>query len=184
MQPLLPQKEKLLFYKYLNNCKNYLEYGSGGSSYQAAIRPYIKNIVSVESDKIWYNKLKTIIINPNFKYNYIELNALPDTYGFPNNASIDMMKLYPSIIEKYKDINFDLILIDGRFRVACALICFKYIDNNCILIVDDITERHYYNEIYSYYDKIDGAGRMVVFKKKNIPEPSFILINKYINDPR
>jgi hypothetical protein len=184
MEPLLPQKEKRLFYKYLNNSKNYLEYGSGGSSFQASIRPHIMNIISVESDKTWFNKLKKIINNPRFLYNYIELNALPNTFGYPNNTNFNMNALYPSVIDKYKNIKFDLILIDGRFRVACALICFKYIDNNCILIVDDMTDRPYYNEIYNYYNKIDGAGRMVVFKKKDTLEPSSNLINKYINDPR
>jgi hypothetical protein len=186
MEPLLPIKEKQLFYKYLNNANNYLEYGSGGSTYQASIRPNIKMIVSVESDKLWYNKLKTIIKNK-FRYYYIELNAKPNTFGHPFNASFAMMEYYPSVIKKYKKYQFDLILIDGRFRVACALICYNYINNNSIVIVDDIKDRPYYNEIYNYYDKIEEAGRMVVFKKKMKPvhnSPSIELIKKYICDPR
>jgi hypothetical protein len=31
----------------------------------------------------------------------------------------------------------DLILIDGRFRVACALKCFSKIKNDCFIIFDD-----------------------------------------------
>ena len=54
-----------------------------------------------------------------FIYKYIELNAKPNNYGNPENVSFDIMKSYPSVIEEYKDIKFDLILIDGRFRVLC-----------------------------------------------------------------
>ncbi len=186
MEPLLPIKEKELFYKYLKNARNYLEYGSGGSTYQASIAPNIKNIVSVESDKLWYHKMNDLI-KDKLKYYYIELNARPNTYGFPINAEPIMMEKYSSIIKKYKKYQFDLILIDGRFRVACALICHSYINNNCKVIVDDIKDRPYYNEIYNYYDKIEEAGRMVVFIKKQNKlnnTPSNELIKKYIYDPR
>jgi hypothetical protein len=184
MEPMLPPLEKELYYKYLNKATNYLEYGSGGSTYNAVLKNNIKKIVSVESDKDWYNKMNNMINNNKLIYKYIELNAKPNNYGYPENVPFNIMKLYPSVIEEYKYINFDLILIDGRFRVACALICFKYIDNNCFMIVDDIIGRDYYNEIYNYYDKIESAGRMVIFKKKYINNPSEELINKYVNDPR
>jgi protein O-GlcNAc transferase len=183
MEPLLPIKEKQLFYKYLNNARYYLEYGSGGSTYQASIRPNIMKIVSVESDKLWYNKLNTIIKNK-LRYYYIELNARPNTFGYPVNALPVMMEYYPSIIKRYRKHLFDLILIDGRFRVACALMCHSYINNDCKVIVDDIKDRSHYNEIYDYYNKIDEAGRMVVFKKNPDKIPSNELIKKYIYDPR
>ena len=191
IEPMLPPLEKALYYKYLDKATNYLEYGSGGSTYNAMLRNNIKKIVSVESDKAWYDKILNMInisnmINSNkLIYKYIELNAEPNNYGYPNNVSFNIMKSYPSVIEEYNNINFDLILIDGRFRVACALICFKYINNNSIVIVDDIIGRPHYNIIYNYFDKIEEAGRMVVFKKKlNINIPSNQLIDSYINDPR
>ncbi len=184
IEPMLPPAEKALYYKYLDKATNYLEYGSGGSTYNAVLRNNIKKIVSVESDKSWYNKMNSMINNSKLIYKYIELNAKSNNYGNPDNVSFDVMKKYPSVIEEYKDIKFDLILIDGRFRVACALICFKYIDNNCFVIVDDMIGRDYYNEIYNYYDKVETAGKMVVLKKTNMNEPSNFLINKYIVDPR
>ncbi len=164
-----------------------MEYGSGGSTYNATLRNNIKKIVSVESDKEWYNNILKITESYNNKkliYEYIELNAKPNNFGYPENVSSEIMKSYPNIIEKYKDIPFDLVLIDGRFRVACALIIFKYINNNCYVIVDDIIGREHYNEIFNFYDIIESGGRMIVFKKKNVNNPSDNLINKYVNDPR
>jgi protein O-GlcNAc transferase len=185
IEPMLPPLEKELFYKYLDKATNYLEFGSGGSTYNAVLRNNIKNIVSVESDKIWYNKINNMINNKKLIYKFIDLNANPNNFGYPENVSLDIMKSYPSVIEQYKNINFDLILIDGRFRVACALICFKYINNNCFILFDDIIGRPHYNEVFNYYDKIESVGRMIVFKKKqNINYPSEQLINNYINDPR
>lgn len=49
MQPHLGRIDKQLFYQYLDKCNVYFEYGSGGSTYQAAIRNNIKK-------KIKYNK--------------------------------------------------------------------------------------------------------------------------------
>ncbi len=190
MEPLLPNAEKKTFYKYLDKSINYLEYGSGGSTIQALSRKNIKNIYSVESDKEWYNMILDIYKNNNiyqknkiFMYFYVDLNALPNTYGYPINANINSMKQYANTIESIKNINFDLIFIDGRFRVACALYCLLKIDNNCIVIVDDMVGRDYYNIIYDYYNVIETVGRMVVLKKTNrLPDDS--ILQQYINDPR
>ena len=190
MEPLLPNEEKKTFYKYLDKSINYLEYGSGGSTIQALSRKNINKIVSVESDKEWYNMILDIYKNndfnkknDNFIYVHIELNALPNTYGYPINANYNNMKQYANMIGSIKDIKFDLIFIDGRFRVACALYCLKHIDDNCIVIVDDMVGRDYYNTIYMYYNVIETVGRMVVLKKKNIL-PDDNILEKYTNDPR
>ncbi len=186
MEPLMPDLEKKTFYKYLDKATNYLEYGSGGSTIQALSRNNIKYIASVESDKDWYNMINDIYtkeLNKNkiFIYNYIEFNALPNTYGYPINASNNNIFQYVNIIKNSK--NIDLILIDGRFRVACALYCLNYIDDNCIVIIDDMVGRDYYNIIYDYYNIIEIAGRIVVFKKKNII-PDVSILQNYLNDPR
>ena len=44
MEPWLGTNDKSMFYKYLNKSTTYFEYGSGGSTNQAAIR---KNITKI-----------------------------------------------------------------------------------------------------------------------------------------
>ena len=61
MIPHFAKNDLQMFYKYLDNCTNYLEFGSGGSTYQASIRKNIKKIISFESDKDWFLKLKNEI---------------------------------------------------------------------------------------------------------------------------
>ncbi len=74
-----------MFYRYLDKSTVYFEYGSGGSTYQANLRPNIQKIYSVESDKTWMNKLNSVIKN-NTKITYIynEMGTIPNTWGLVN----------------------------------------------------------------------------------------------------
>lgn len=183
----MPKKETELFYKYLDKCQYYFEYGSGGSTYQACIRNNIKKIYSVESDKQWINKLmeNDIIMNNNsLKFIYIDMKTKYKTWGYPGDESvIDDWKKYIQSIDNI-DEQIDLILIDGRFRVACALYCFDKIKDDTLIAFDDFLVRDYYNEVLNFYDIIDSAGRLVILKKKNIFKPDNQLLETYINDSR
>jgi len=187
MEPHLAKNDKLMFYKYLDNAKIYFEFGSGGSTYQASIRDNIQKIHSIESDLEWHNKLKDILKdknNINFIYN--EMDAQPNKWGYPGSKSTLVQKInYSNHITSLDEISkkeIDLVLIDGRFRVACCLKCFNVINNNCLIVFDDFLDRPKYHIVLSYYDIIDKTvdKRMVILKKKkdigNIPED---LIKKY-----
>ena len=45
MEPYLKPNDKSLFYNLLDNCNYYLEYGSGGSTYQASLRENIEKYI-------------------------------------------------------------------------------------------------------------------------------------------
>lgn len=187
MQPHLGRRDKQLFYQYLDKCNVYFEYGSGGSTYQAAIRNNIKKIYSVESDHEWHRKLQDNIPNKNhIKFLYNEMNTLPNTWGYPGpNSSHEQWINYSDQITKLTSSEkneIDLVMIDGRFRVACCLKCFDVVDDNCIIIFDDFLNRKQYHKVLDYYDIIDKTidNQMVVLKKKitikNIPSK---VIKKY-----
>jgi hypothetical protein len=186
MEPVLEINDKLMFYKYLNNSKIYFEYGSGGSTYQASIRNNIIKIYSVESDKEWYDNLHENIKSNKFTYFYIEMDVQPNNWGNPGpNSTHIQHKSYSNCIrniteEEQKSI--DLILIDGRFRVACCLKCFDIINSDCLIAFDDFLNRPQYHIVLDYYDIVENTidNRMVILQKKksinNIPEE---LIEKY-----
>lgn len=187
MEPCLSNIDKQMFYKYLNMKTVYFEFGSGGSTYQAALRPNIKKIYSVESDLEWSNKLKNILGTDNkITFIYNEMNTKPNNWGYPGPNSSDIQKknysnqiLFLSENERTK---VDLILIDGRFRVACCLKCFEVMNNDCVIAFDDFLNRSYYHEVLKFYDIIEKTqdNRMVILKKKkdinSIPKE---LIEKY-----
>jgi protein O-GlcNAc transferase len=173
MEPWLGHNDKQMFYKYLNKASIYFEFGSGGSTYQACLKQNIQKIYSVESDLRWNHKLRQILKNETkVQFIYNEMNARPNTWGYPGKNSI------PSQRKKYSDqiliINenerkkIDLVLIDGRFRVACCLKCFGVVSDDCVIVFDDFLDRPNYHIVLNYYDIIEKTrdNRMVILKKK------------------
>jgi len=65
----------------------------------------------------------------------------------------------------------DLILIDGRYRVLCALTVLEYIKKNNIkkitIILDDYLKREKQYGVLKRYFKIKPVGRFGVLKPKN-----------------
>lgn len=187
MKPHFSINDEHMFYKYLDNATSYFEFGSGGSTYQASIRNNIKTIYSVESDILWYNKIKKILNqNKNITFIYNEMDTEPNTWGNPGkNSTFSQQKNYSNqivILNESISKNIDLILIDGRFRVACCLKCFNIINDNCLIIFDDFLDRPHYHIILDYYNIIECTvdNRMVILKKKS--ECKFIpkeIIEKY-----
>ena len=186
MIPELSVNDMKMFYRYLDKSTIYFEYGSGGSTYQANLRKNIQKIYSVESDKTWINKLKLSIKDVSkIMYIYNEMGTKPRTWGYPSK-SCDKSNLINysehirnlSVEERSK---IDLVMIDGRFRVACCLKCFEVINDGCYIMFDDFLNRKKYHVVLNYYDIIEKTEdkRMVILRKnKNISIPDY-LIKKY-----
>ena len=116
------------------------------------------------------------------------MNIIKDSWGYPEPDTTDFQKKkysdYIRLIKNAKTI--DLILIDGRFRVACCLKCFDKINQDCFIIFDDFLNRPQYHIVLDYYEIIEKTidNTMVVLQKKshikNIPDE---LIEKYELNP-
>jgi hypothetical protein len=183
---LFSSNDKNMFYKYLDKATYYFEYGSGATTYQASIKNNLKKIISVESDIEWFNKLKNMIKNNDkIIFKYCDMKTKPNDWGNPGVDSIlNNCNNYTDVIKTIdKDLSskLDLILIDGRFRVACCLKCYNIINNNCFILFNDFLNRKHYHVVLDYFEIVDKTedNKMVVLKKiigKNIPEE---LIKKY-----
>lgn len=182
MQPHMAPNDLQMFYKYLDIASNYLEYGSGGSTYQASLRSNLKAIYSVESDLGWYNRIKTLIGEQHhIKYIYCDMKAVPNNWGNPGKGStLEDWKRYSGAVLDVR--NLDFILIHGRFRVACCLNCFNAVGNDCFIAFDDFLDRPQYHVVLIFYEIVEKTSdnRMVILKKRsNVEEPSRDLIEKY-----
>lgn len=106
--------------------------------------------------------------------------------SFPSkNCPLKKKINYSSQILHIKD-KADIILIDGRFRVSCALKSYNIIDLDTILVFDDFLNRKHYHIILEYFKIINKTkdNCMTILQKipgKIIPEE---LIKKYEIDPR
>ena len=80
-----------MFENYLHKAQNYFEYGSGGSTYHAAMSGNIKKVYSVESDREWFDELQKKILKNNSKviYLFVDLKSKPNDWGNPGEGSTE-----------------------------------------------------------------------------------------------
>jgi len=192
--------DKKLFYKYLDKCTNYFEFGSGGSTYQALIRDNIKVLYSIENHKPYFDelskKLNHFSLNLD-KLNYIliDMKTKPNTTGHPiTKLSYNKLKLnyinwfkyskYLKNLDKNISKTIDFILIDGRFRAASLLNSFEVINDTTFIAFDDFYGKSpprakYYHVVLDYYDIVERGDILVILKKKNVNPPTDAIISKY-----
>ena len=177
-RPVMSLTELKAFCYFMKPDNIYFEFGSGGSTNIASY--YNVKTFSVESDVKWHKKLKDNRINAK----YITIDLKSENYGYPGkNTKIEDWKEY---IQSYKkEYNADIILIDGRFRIACGLDIFNKIRNDTIVLIHDYINRKYYHVLEQYYLKLETWDSLVAFIKR--PNITFIpkkIYNQYINDPK
>lgn len=173
-------KEVELFKFYVSNAISYFEYGCGGSTVLVNSHPNIKHMVSVDSCSEWIEKTKQQISDAGkVNFYHVDINGNCASWGAPidNSKKSDWIKYPSSILEQKKD--FDLILVDGRFRVACCAAAAIKMSKDSILLLHDC-ER--YKEIP--LEKIDQVGSLAVYIKEDIEEEEELIniINKYKHD--
>ncbi len=138
-----------LFRKHINGIKNYGEYGVGESTI-CVFKNTNANIISVDTSKEWIDIVKSKI-NQSKRTNidWIDLGKIGD-WGTP----ISYKKRHH--IQKYlesiwiKENKPDLILIDGRFRVACFLYSLLQAKPGVKIIFDDYKNRFHYHIIEEF----------------------------------
>ena len=188
--PFLDKISLDYFCKEVENCSFYMEYGSGGSTIYVA-KKNIK-ILSVENDYEFYkflsNKLSSEMLNANLIY---ANTGFVGSYGIPINKNptkknLENWKNYVKIPWKIlKDEKPDLVFIDGRFRVACALYSIMQMKDmpGTKILIDDYSFRPEYSIIEKFADFKGIRGRMGVFKiPKTIDKEIYKVIDQYFKN--
>ena len=170
------------FLDKLKKSKFYFEYGSGSSTLVA--NDLNKKFISIELDKRYYLELKKKVKNNQLKFFNI---------GPVGEFSYPIFKLKKKIVNYVNSINNylsvkdypDLILIDGRFRIACCLNILKHIQKKSLkvlILLDDYEKRESYKILNKFF-KVKSIGRMAILKalKRKVSDKTF---NEYLNDPR
>uniref|UniRef100_A0A6C0KYD9 Methyltransferase n=1 Tax=viral metagenome TaxID=1070528 RepID=A0A6C0KYD9_9ZZZZ len=181
MEIFMPKDQKDVVISILKNTNNYLEFGSGGSTVAAS--KYIKGRgYSIESEEEWSKKVEKET-KDNITMFYIDIENIKHTWGHPGkNCPKYKMEKYSKIHNLIKLDDIDTILIDGRFRVSCALQIHDHIKDNAIIIFDDFFGREdSYGEILNYYSIYERINHMALMKKKNTLIPKNIY-EKYLYD--
>lgn len=169
----MPSVELEYLKDILQKSSVYLEIGAGGSTVLA--NQYVKKEVYViESDMEWIQKVKSDLPE-NHKVHFLmaDIETIPNTWGYPGpHCSSEKKQMYSRSVLECKDKEVDTVLIDGRFRVACALHIHGMINETTDVLFDDFFNRlAMYSCILDYYTVYKRIGNMAHLRKKTSPIP-------------
>ena len=164
-----------MFETSLRGAGTYLEYGAGGSTVMAARMG--KTGFSIEGDRHYCRDVRRKLAGQrhNIELTYADIGPtkmwghLRRTRQTPK--SVEAWKRYVRLpFERLNGSFYDLVLVDGRFRVACALHAIAEAGKRGAsfrLLLDDYDEpedqRPHYKVVESYVPLARMAGRMAVF---------------------
>ncbi|MEP2027959.1 MAG: hypothetical protein ABJI96_04520 [Paracoccaceae bacterium] len=168
-----------------------LEYGAGGSTVMAG-QMKGKHVTSVESDRQWWHDMKVWFdanpAAPGTTVNLIHANVGPtEKWGKPKNER--MWKRFPNYpLGVWHAEGFrapDVVLVDGRFRVGCALATAFQIDRDTTLLMDDYGDRKRLHVVEEFLGAPRLVGRMAEFhlKPQAFPKEHMLHILKFMLRP-
>lgn len=152
-----------------------LEYGSGGSTVMAGEMPG-KRVFTVESDKGWAGMMQGWFdqnppVSP-VQVSHADIGPTKE-WGHPvDERGWKRFAHYPLGIWEESDMGQpDVVLVDGRFRVGCALATAFKTGREIELYFDDYKRRTQYHAVEEILGKPRLIGRMARFDVAPTPVP-------------
>lgn len=163
----LPDAEAAVLRAAYAQAEVILEYGSGGSTVMAAEMG--KHVTAVESDRAWAQMMRDwFAANPAEGEVRIVWSDIGPTkeWGHPvDDSAWKHFPAYPLAVWDRPDFAHpDVVLVDGRFRMGCALATAYRITRPIPLYYDDYTNRPRHHQIEAFLDAPAAiTGRMARF---------------------
>ncbi len=171
----LPEAEAAWLREAYEGAEVILEYGSGGSTVMASEMPG-KTIFSVESSKKWAAMMSGWFEeNPGkSRPTVIPIFVGPvKQWGMPkDDTHYHRWPRYPLKVWDHEGFRQpDVVLVDGRFRIACLLATLYRTQKPVTLYFDDYTARTQYHIVEDFAPLIETRGRMARFDIEPTPIP-------------
>lgn len=173
-EPFMPLAGAQFLRDHLAKAQVYLEYGSGGSTVLASSYPLL--LVTVESDRRFLDAAlakasggRAEIVAVHAALGVIGPGGSP-IVNWPKHRSIEKGRRYTSAPWEHlteRRAMPDLILVDGRYRVAATLESLLRLPahSNALFVVDDFAERDYYQPILEFAEKPEYIDRLLAFRR-------------------
>jgi hypothetical protein len=145
-----------------------LEYGSGGSTAFAA-RETTARVISVESDRAWAADLRAYLTRegidrPDVSVRWADIGPTK-AWGRPKDTRHWGQYLdYPMLPWLDPGCDPDLVLIDGRFRLACLAVTMLHCRRPVTVLIDDYANRPHYHRAETLLPAAERIGHMVRFE--------------------
>ncbi|URW84088.1 hypothetical protein NBV64_07030 [Alcaligenes sp. DN25] len=165
--PAMTSAEIEFFESCLDQAQHYYEFGSGGSTKLAASMGLL--VHGVESDRRWLEQLHAEV-GEACKVNHVDIGPTKE-WGYPVDLrAADQFPNYSRSIHT-QDLPFDLILVDGRFRVACTLESIEYVlekgdPASARIFIHDFWNREFYKPVLEFLNAEKTVETAGLFKIK------------------
>lgn len=180
-EPFMPVDELNRFKQEIFNAATYVEFGSGGSTVFAS--KHCASCISVENDRFYARAVASQLEEGAVKQVIASL-GFSRQWGvplFPNARKAAAYVAAPWGSEPFPD----FILVDGRYRIACALEAARRAHEaraSAVLMFDDYGDRPHFHIVEEVLGEPEMAGRAAIFRigKQHVPRAS---VEKWLEDP-
>ncbi|MHC9237149.1 hypothetical protein ACX9MO_16095 [Pseudooceanicola sp. 502str34] len=171
----LPAAEAAALRSAYGAAQGILEYGSGGSTVMAAEMPG-KQVVAVESDPDWAAMMQAWFAqNPPasaVEVRHADIGGT-ENWGYPlDDSGWRGFAAYPLGVWDELAFHPDVVLVDGRFRLGCAMATAFRISRPVALLIDDYGDRPEYRPVEEFLGQPVMTGRLARFDITPQPVPA------------
>lgn len=177
--------------RYLASARHYFEFGAGYSTVFVAGVSAVESVHSVESDINWIHGVLTNIpadLLRKVTFHMVDING--GVWSSPRDNSMrHNFPGYSQVIGSVPE-QPDVILVDGRFRVACAcqaaLRVLQATDGEeAIILIHDYKSRPHYKVVERFLDVVEAGIELTAFRLAPAASASSIqkIYDKYAYTP-
>ena len=181
-----------VLHSHIDSSTKFLEFGAGASTVYAASVPGIQQIDSVESSAEFVDTnlkpdpaISQALSAGKLLFHIIDIGKT-FSWGYP--ASFCKKHRWPDysfgIFRQRSE--HDVVLIDGRFRVACTLNTILNTPAHCKILIHDFWNRPHYHVVLDFLETETEVDTLGVFNKRAQIDLHRVhaLIDKYKYFPR
>jgi len=157
--------DKLL--SLMEDARHYVEYGAGGSTAMACLSG-VQQITSIETDidfcvaTIERHELRKYLDMGRLRLRHVDIGETVQ-WGFPKRPPADhQIEAYLSEVGRAGEA--DLILIDGRYRVAAAASAYLASNRDTTIVIHDYAPRAYYHRVREFLELVESVEELAVFR--------------------
>ncbi|GAB5536881.1 MAG: hypothetical protein Rubg2KO_31300 [Rubricoccaceae bacterium] len=153
-----------LFTSCVSDADVYGEYGCGKSTVWVS-RHADCDMVSVDTSREWIGRVQSMLGSSSRQRRlvHVDLGEI-GRWGTPvSYAQRHRIIEYVSAPWSDESRKPDVVLIDGRFRIACFLYSLLHSSPGCVIIIDDYSDRPHYHVVEEFCAVSRRVGRQVMF---------------------
>ncbi len=151
-----------LFKTVAGAARSYAEYGCGASTIWMAQNTDAA-MLSVDTSEDWIKAMREKVGNDRADLQWIDCGPLRKwgvPRGFEKRANFKTYTQAPWVDER----SADVVLVDGRFRVACFLESLAHAAPGTKIFFDDYTDRPHYHVVEELVERQETCGRQCLFE--------------------